>query len=111
MAINFSTLFGRIVKVADLLDNLKTYQATTIKTDADAILTAWSTLLTDTDSYTNVGSLVSAANSLSAQSSVTSACKSLIQSEIIRTVKADQPTLNSITITTALDEVGGEAAP
>jgi hypothetical protein len=105
MAINFSTLFGRIVKVADLLDNLKTYQATTIKTDADAILTAWSTLLTDTDSYTNVGSLVSAANSLSAQSSVTSACKSLIQSEIIRTVKADQPTLNSITITTALDEV------
>jgi hypothetical protein len=105
MAINFSTLFTRIRKVADLLDNLKTYQATTVKADADAILSAWSSTLTDTDTYAYVGSIVSAANSLSSTTGLTSACRNLMQSEIIRQVQLDQPTLTSLSITAAINEL------
>ena len=105
MAINFTTLFTRIRKIADLLDNLKTYQATTVKTDADAILSAWSSTLTDTDTYAYVGSIVSAANSLSSTTGLTSACRNLMQSEIIRQVQLDQPTLTSLSITAAISEL------
>jgi hypothetical protein len=105
MAINFVTLFDRIVEVADLLDNLKTYQATTIKTDADSVLAAWSASLADVDSYSFLGSLVSACNAFSVSSSVASAARNLVQAEVIRAVKADQPTLGSLSITQAIDEL------
>jgi hypothetical protein len=105
MAINFATLFPRIVAVADLLDNLKTYQATTVKADADDILTAWSATLDDIATYGYVGSLVSAANSLANQNSLASACKNLVQAEIIRAVQADLPMITSLSINQAIDEL------
>lgn len=108
MTIAFATIFPRIVSVIDLLEATSTYQSTTLKTDADGVLAAWSNEVLDTDTYSMVASFVSAANSYSANTSMAAAARNLVQTEIVRAVLADLPNYSSITISDALDELAAQ---
>ena len=105
MTIGFSTLFPRLVAVIDLLENVSTFQATTLKTDSDAVLAAWSPEILDTDSYSVAASFVNAVNGYAATASVASSAKSLVQNEIVRAVLADLPNYTSISVSGALQEL------
>lgn len=105
MTIAFATMFPRIVSVIDLLEDVSAFQATTLKTGANAVLTAWTTEITDTDSYSTPGSFVSSVNSYAVNSSVAASAKSLVQAEIVRAVLADLPNYSSISVSEALSQL------
>lgn len=105
MAINLSNLFTRIKSCITLLESADTFAATTVPTNVNAVLSAYTTAVTNADTYFQLANLVSVANSTSSGTTIPAVVQNLISNDIITAVQTDKPQLGTVTIQQAIDEV------
>jgi hypothetical protein len=98
-------LLTRIKSCITLLESADTFAATTVRNNVNAVLSAYTTAVTNVDTYSQLANLVSVANSTSSATTIPSVVQNLISNDIITAVQADRPQLGTVTIQQAIDEV------